>query len=40
VRHDTDIPATIQRYGASHGIIPCERFRPAVLKLQTIKKLG
>jgi hypothetical protein len=22
VRHDTDVPATIQRYGASHGIIP------------------
>ncbi len=25
VRHDSDVPATIQRYGASHGIFPCGR---------------
>ncbi len=29
VRHDSDVPATIQRYGASHGHFPCG-LQPAV----------
>jgi hypothetical protein len=28
VRHDSDVPATIQRNGASHGIYPCGRSAP------------
>jgi hypothetical protein len=28
VRHDSDVPATIQRYGASHGYFSLRAFRP------------
>jgi hypothetical protein len=30
VRHDSDVPATIQRYSASHGISSLRALRPAV----------